>query len=69
VAKVEVRAEPIVVQAETRAGTVTVLFPQLNCLRLEQIEGIGNGLRILARTGTELVACHRCGTASSRVRD
>ncbi|MFI9561763.1 ISL3 family transposase, partial [Nonomuraea endophytica] len=52
-----------------QARLLAVLFPQLNGLRLEQIEDVGNGLRILARTGTGLVACHRCGTASSRVHD
>ncbi|GAA4951611.1 transposase [Nonomuraea thailandensis] len=55
--------------SDDQARLLTVLFPQLNCLRLEQIEDVGSGLRILVRTGTELVACHRCGTASSRVHD
>ncbi|MCW2938198.1 MAG: transposase family protein [Actinomycetia bacterium] len=46
-----------------------VLFPQLNGLCLEQAEDLGEGVRILARTGTVTAACHGCGAPSSRGHD
>ncbi|WP_206060714.1 hypothetical protein, partial [Nonomuraea basaltis] len=50
-------------------GLLYMLFPHLRGLVLDQVEDLGDRLRIAARTGSEGVACRGCGTPSARVHD
>ncbi len=51
------------------AGLLVVLFPHLAGLDLVQVEDLGAGVRITARTRTVLAACRGCGVVSARVHD
>ena len=51
------------------ARVLALLFPHLNGLDLEQVEGRGGSVRIMARTRGGPGTCHGCGTASARVHD
>ncbi|WP_460309056.1 ISL3 family transposase, partial [Actinocorallia aurea] len=56
--------------SDDRVRLVTMLFPQLGGLEVEQIEDLGDdGVRVLARTGTGTALCHGCGAGSARVHD
>ncbi|MEU7856938.1 ISL3 family transposase [Nonomuraea sp. NPDC049141] len=50
-------------------GLLYMLFPHLRGLVLDQVEDLGDRLRIAARTDSEPVACRGCGTPSARVHD
>lgn len=43
-----------------------MLFPHLTELDLDQVEDLGGGVKIVARTGPRPVACRACGTLSAR---
>jgi transposase len=51
------------------AGLLVVLFPHLAGLDLRRVEDLGDGVRIVARTGTASAGCRGCGTVSGRVHD
>jgi transposase len=51
------------------AGLLVMLFPQLAGLDLVQVEDLGEGVRITARTGTASLACRDCQAVSARVHD
>ena len=51
------------------AGLLVVLFPHLAGLDLVQVEDLGGGVQITARTRTVLLACRGCGVISARVHD
>jgi transposase len=51
------------------AGLLVVLFPHLAGLDLAQVEDLGDGVRITARTRTAQLACRGCGAVSAQVHD
>jgi len=51
------------------AGLLVVLFPHLAGLDLAQVEDLGDGVRIMARTRTAQLACRGCGAVSAQVHD
>jgi transposase len=51
------------------AGLLVVLFPHLAGLDLAQVEDLGDGVRITARTRTAQLPCRGCGAVSARVHD
>jgi len=51
------------------AGLLVVLFPHLAGLDLAQVEDLGDGIRITARTRTASLACPGCGAVSAQVHD
>jgi transposase len=51
------------------AGLVYLLFPQLSGLDLDRVQDLDGSVKIVARTGSEPVACRGCGTLSARVHD
>ena len=51
------------------AGLLVVLFPHLAGLDLAQVEDLGDGVRITARTRTASLACRGCGAVSAQVHD
>jgi transposase len=51
------------------ARVLALLFPHLNGLDLEQVEDLGDSVRIMARTRGGPAACRGCGTASAQVHD
>jgi transposase len=65
------RGRPIVLHelTEGEAGLLAVLFPHLAGLDLVQVEDLGGGVRVTARTRTVSLACRGCGVVSARVHD
>jgi transposase len=51
------------------AGLLALLFPHLAGLELRQVEDLGDGVRIVARTRTASLACRGCGAVSAQVHD
>ena len=51
------------------AGLLYLLFPHLSGLDLDRVEDLDGSVKIVARTGSEPVACRDCGTLSARVHD
>jgi hypothetical protein len=51
------------------AGLLSLLFPHLSGLDLDRVEDLDGRVKIVARTGSEPVACRDCGTPSARVHD
>jgi len=51
------------------AGLLALLFPHLAGLELCQVEDLGDGVRIVARTRTASLACRGCGVVSAQVHD
>jgi transposase len=51
----------------TISELLTVLFPHLVCLQIDQVGRSGRAIRIRARTRTSQAACPRCGMVSQRV--
>jgi transposase len=51
------------------AGLLVVLFPHLAGLDLAQVEDLGDGVRITARTRTAQLPCRGCGAVSAQVHD
>jgi transposase len=51
------------------AGLLVVLFPHLAGLDLTQVEDLGDGVRITARTRTAQLPCRGCGAVSAQVHD
>ena len=51
------------------ASLLTLLFPHLAGLELRQVEDLGGGVRIVARTRTASLACRGCGAVSAQVHD
>jgi transposase len=51
------------------AGLLALLFPHLAGLELCQVEDLGDGVRIVARTRTASLACRGCGAVSAQVHD
>lgn len=51
------------------AGLLVMLFPHLAGLDLEQVEDLGETVRITARTRTAALACRGCGAVSAQVHD
>jgi hypothetical protein len=43
--------------------------PHLNGLQLDEVEDLGGGVRIVARSRSDSAPCHRCGGLSVRVHD
>ena len=51
------------------ADLLYLLFPHLSGLDLDRVEDLDGSVKIVARTGSELVACRDCGTPLARVHD
>jgi transposase len=51
------------------AGLLVVLFPHLAGLDLAQVEDLGDGVRVTARTRTAQLPCRGCGAVSAQVHD
>ena len=51
------------------AGLLYLLFPHLSGLDLDRVEDLDGSVKIVARAGSEPVACRDCGTPSARVHD
>ena len=51
------------------ASLLVLLFPHLAGLDLEQVEDVGDGVRIVASTRAATAACRGCGVVSARVHD
>jgi hypothetical protein len=43
------------------ARVLYLLFPHLRGLHLDQVEDLGDSVRIVARPAAETAACHECG--------
>jgi DNA-binding NarL/FixJ family response regulator len=52
-----------------QARLLVVLFPHLEGLEFVRVEGRGDGVVIVARSGSGPVGCRECGTLSGRVHD
>ena len=51
------------------AGLLYLLFPHLSGLDLDRVEDLDGSVKIVARTGSEPVACRDCRTRPARVHD
>jgi transposase len=51
------------------AGLLALLLPHLAGLELRQVEDLGGGVRIVARTRTASLGCRGCGVVSAQVHD
>jgi transposase len=55
--------------SDGEAHLLYLLFPHLDGLDLDEVEDLGDRVRLVARTRTSSVACHGCGVLSARVHD
>ena len=51
------------------AGLLALLLPHLAGMELRQVEDLGGGVRIVARTRTASLGCRGCGVVSAQVHD